>query len=296
MSQAAKVAQIKAASDARKKEIEREHALEMGKLYGGAALEIGSAMLPGMGTTKAATTITKALAPKIGRKIASEIGAGVVRGGASGGIEGLGRGMIEGKNPVKTAAQDAVTGAALGGAGGVVGGNIQKGIKGSNLKSYGNIDSLEPTKRKQYTKDARGYYQDYIQGTKLNRFGDIEFSKRGVQEQLRWNPELAKNFPELKKDLNTAKRLPNEPNKDALDKKYTKYFEVYRGKNGDHLIERFEDGRRRYYMTKNIPTGTPHATSTGSNRNASNIIPHQNKSFNPAEDIFEWLKRKRGLK
>ncbi len=35
-------------------------------------------------------------------------------------------------------------------------------------------------------------------------------------------------------------------------------FEIYRGNYGDHLVERFKDGSRRYYMTRNTSSGTHH--------------------------------------
>ena len=64
------VAKIQKAYEAREKAINREHVLEQAKNYGGAALEIGSAAVPGYGGAKLAGTFAKKLAPKIGRKIA----------------------------------------------------------------------------------------------------------------------------------------------------------------------------------------------------------------------------------
>ena len=204
----AEVAKIEEAYEARNKEINREHVLEQAKNYGGAALEIGSAAVPGYGGAKLAGTLAKKLAPKLGRKIASEIATGTLKGASSGTVEGLGRGLLEDENPLKTAAQDTAIGATLGAGLGTAGANVEKAIKGKNLKQYGDIDLLDKISRKQYSKDAREYYQDYIQGVDLNKNGKIIFSKTGNQEQLRWNPQGAINYPELKKDIKNATRLP----------------------------------------------------------------------------------------
>ena len=127
----------------------------------------------------------------------------------------------------------------------------------------------------------REYYQDYIQETEFNRDGKIIFSKTGNQEQLRWNPQGAINYPELKKDIKNAKRLPNEPNKDK-GKIFTDHFEVYRGRYGDHLIEVDKNnGPRRFYMTRSTPSGTSHATSTDSTKSANDIIPPSQSNLNP---------------
>ena len=72
--------------------------------------------------------------------------------------------------------------------------------------------------RKQYSNDSRKFYQDYIQEIQLNKNGNFDFSKRGVQEQLRWNPQQAQNFPELVNDIKNAQRLPDVPNTKPLKK------------------------------------------------------------------------------
>ena len=252
---------------------------------------------------KGAGAIGKKLAPKVGRKIAKEIGDGAVAGTVSGTLEGLGRGLLTDENPLKTTLQDAGIGAVLGTTGGAVGGKIEKAARGNKLKKYGNIDLLDKTSRKQYSKDAKNYYQDYIQGTSLNKNGKIIFSKTGNQEQLRWNPQGATNYSKLKNDLKNAIKLPNEPNKDKT-KIFTDHFEVYRGKLGDHLIEVDKNnGPRRFYMTRSTPDGTSHATSTDSIKSANNIIPPSQSNLNPSQqatqklgsfnDWLEELKRKR---
>ncbi len=292
----AEVAKIQEAYEARDKEITREHILEQAKNYGGAALEIGSLAVPSYGGVKLAGTVAKNLAPKVGRKIANEVATGVLKGASSGTVEGLGRGLLEDENILKTVIQDTIAGAALGTSLGTAGANVQKVIKGKNLKQYGDIDMLDKISRKQYSKNAREYYQDYVQGVNLNKNGKIVFSKTGNQEQLRWNPQGAINYPELRNDIKNATRLPNETNKDK-GKIFTDYFEIYRGKLGDHLIEVDKNnGPRRFYMTRSTPSGTSHATSTDSTKSANNIIQPLQTNLNPSQSSIqkpishnEWL-------
>ena len=301
----AEVAKIQQAYEARNKEIDREYTLGQLKDYAGAALEIGSAFVPGYGGAKLAGTVAKKLAPKVGRKIAQEIATGTLKGASAGTVEGLGRGLLEDKNPLKTAVQDTITGATLGAGVGSAGANVQKVVKGKNLKQYGDIDLLDKSSRKQYSKDAREYYQDYNQGIIINKDGPIEFTNRGQREVLRWNPKQAQNFSELTKDIKKSKKLPNMPNKDD-EKIYTDHFEVYRGNLGDHLIDVNKNGNRRYYTTKDIPEGSLRAPSTGTFENANNIISSTQNNLNPSQQSIqkplshnEWLeelkrRRKKG--
>lgn len=243
-----------------------------------------------------AKPVAQKLAPYVGRKIAQGVSQGLNSGAISGAFEGALRSYQEKENPLKTIPQDAALGAVLGAGTGVLSGKVEKVVRGNNLKSYGDIDALDKVSRKQYSQDAKKYYQDYIQETSVNKDGNIDFTKRGIQEQLRWNPKQGQNLPGLKNDLKSAKRLPDEPNRDALDKKDTDYFEVYRGKYGDHFIEHFKNDNRRYYITKDTPTSATHATSTDANGSANNIIPDVHSELKSWSEWLEELKRRRGHK
>lgn len=190
-------------------------------------------------------------------------------------------------NPVLSTLQGTLLGTTTGATLGAVGGNIQKTIKGQQLKNYGNIDNLDEILRKQYSNDSRKFYQDYIQEIQLNKNGKFDFSKRGIQEQLRWNPQQAQNFPELVKDIKNAKRLPDVPNEKPLEKPHVSHYEVYRGKNGNHHIEILKDGSKRFYITKDTPDSTSHTTSTASIKDIetylespNNIIPFEYPNYN----------------
>ncbi len=56
--------------------------------------------------------------------------------------------------------------------------------------------------------------------------------------------------------------------------------------------QKFKDGSRRYYMTRNTSSGTPHATSTGSKGSVSNsIISENSQTLKPFTEWLEELKR-----
>lgn len=114
----AKVEAILKKYEEQNRQIEREHAKEMAKLYGGATLQIGSAFIPGTLGLKLAGGAIKGLAPVVGRKIAQNVATGVTSGLASGAVEGLGRGLMENQNPLKTMATDSLVGGLFGGLGG----------------------------------------------------------------------------------------------------------------------------------------------------------------------------------
>ena len=273
-------------------EIDKELNNYLAKQYIGAALEIGSAAIPVGGVGKLGGEIGKQLLKKqLGRKISENIGSGMLSGAASGGLFGLGESLINETNPILSTLQGVLSGTITGSALGTVGGNTQKAIKGQQLKNYGDIDNLDGILRKQYSNDSRKFYQDYIQEIQLNKNGNFDFSKRGVQEQLRWNPKQAQNFSELVNDIKNAQRLPDVPNTKPLEKPLVSHYEVYRGKNGDHFIEVLKDGSKRFYITKDTHIGTPHATSTGSNvgigtylESPNDIIPFVYPNYNTQKD------------
>jgi len=252
----------------------------------GAALEIGSAAIPVGGVGKIGGAVGKEILKKqLGRKISQEIGSGVSAGAFSGSVFGLGEGLMNDEiNPIASTVAGATSGAVFGGALGGTGSEVERILKGYQLKNYGNIDILDNTARKQYSNDAKNFYKDYIQEIQLEKNEPIDFSKRGVQEQLRWNPHQAQNFSELLNDIKNAERLPDAPNMKPEQKPEVSHYEVYRGKNGDHYVEVSESGKRRFYITKDTPSGSDHATSTGATRSSNSVIPDIAENFNPKEE------------
>lgn len=259
-----------------RKSIDRDLNNYLTKQYIGAGLQIGSAAVPIGGAANIGSKIGIDLFAKtVGKKIASEVGAGMVSGMASGAVFGAGRGLSEGENVLKTMYEDSRNGMNFGMLGGGVGAYAKRFIDGKLLKKYGDIDILPDKQRQQYNTDAREYYKNYNQGIEL---GDINFTKRGIGETLRWNPKQAQNFPELLNDIKNATRLPDAPNLKPQQKPEVSHYEVYQGKNGLHHVEVAKDGHKRYYITKDTPAELTRATSTV----PSGSIPGTN-SANPIQ-------------
>lgn len=289
------------------KQIEQELNNYLLKQYSAAALQIGSSLIP-LGMSKIGPSIGKGILKKqFGRKIAENIESGVISGASSGFLLGLGDGLTNNKNSISSSILGAIEGAITGGSAGILGANLQKAIKGNQLKNYGNIDKLDRIIRKDFNYKAKNFYQDYIQEIKLNKENSsFGFTKRGIQEQLRWNPHQAQNFPELIDDIKQATRLSNVPNLKPEQKPNVSHYELYKGKNGIHHIEVRKDGEKRYYITTDIPNsstntpsdkkpdnfknlkeetpnGSPHATSTGAIESSNIIIKDGAENFNPAQ-------------
>lgn len=279
------------------KSIDNELNMYLAKQWIGAGLQMGSAALPLGAGAAAGTAVGKAvlqetlginalekimesgiggylgreaLQKTLGKVISSDIGTGALDGLLGGAMYGLGNGLMEDKNVLLSTIQDASLGGVTGGLLGGVVGNTQRFFDSKNLKGYGDIDMLPENLRRQYNKDSRDFYKNYNQGIKL---GDIEFSNRGIQEILRWNPMQAQNLPELVNDVKKAKRLPDEQNVKEDLKPLVDHYEVYNGKNGFHYIEVLKDNHKRYYITKDTPVGTQPATNRRSNRSISGTTP-----------------------
>lgn len=293
--------------------IDNELNMYLAKQWIGAGLQIGSAALPLGAGAAAGTAVGKAVLQKtlgknalqvigesgiggylgrdalqktLGKVISSDIGTGTLDGLLGGAMYGLGNGLMEDKNVLLSAIQDASLGGVTGGLLGGVIGNTQRFFDSKNLKGYGDIDILPENLRKQYNKDARDFYKDYNQGIKLD---DIEFSNRGVQETLRWNPMQAQNFPELVDDIKNAQRLPDVPNLKPEQKPNVSHYEVYQGKNGFHCIEVSGGGHKRYYVTKDnlddiekLTKSSDQTTSLGTLSKPNNIINDVTPNINPS--------------
>ena len=119
----AEVAKIQEAACAREKEINREHAIEQAKNYGGAALEVGSLAIPGMLQRKVATQAIKMGKPLAEQIVKKTVKRGALEGTLSGAVEGLGRGSRDDENPLKTTAQGTMIGGVAGSALGKVAGD-----------------------------------------------------------------------------------------------------------------------------------------------------------------------------
>ena len=281
MTKEEQVAFIKAAGDFYRQQVDREYNNYVRNQRIGAGIEIASALIPGSTGVKAAAKIApKVIQKTIGRKLTNDITAGALNGAMSGGVYGFGEGIAENKNPLLNSAQKATEGLLTGGLTSQVLGNINKSALSNKLQSYGNIDNLNQEARKNYNKEARKFYQDYIQGISLNKDGNIDFTRAGIQENLRWNPHQAQNLPNLIKDIKNAQKLPSEQNLKPIQKPDVSHYEVYRGDLGDHYVENLKRGQRRYYITKDTPDHSIPTASRGAIESANSIIPNFLYDFN----------------
>ena len=281
MTKEEKVAFIKAAGDFYRQQVDKEYKNYVRNQRIGAGIEIASAAIPGSTGVKAAAKIApKVIQKTIGRKLTNDIITGALNGAMSGSVYGFGEGIVGNKNPLLNSAQRATEGLITGGIAGNIAGNIHKAAYGNNLRAYGNIDNLDQEARKIYNKEARKFYQDYIQGVSLNKDGNIDFTRAGIQENLRWTPHQGQNLSSLINDIKKAQKLPNEPNLKIEQKPFISHYEVYRGNLGDHYIEKLNDGGRRYYITKDTLDGTHQSTNLGSIKSANNIVPNFLYDFN----------------
>ena len=144
-----KVQKIKEISNNEQEKIEREHKTKMAKLYGGAALEIGSAAIPFGGVAKlggqAALKLAKPAFSEISKRaVAKNIGSGVASGLASGAMFGTGEGLMQDKN-LSGIADETLKGATEG----ALGGSLIGGVAGKIATKIGRTkDVIQKTRKR----------------------------------------------------------------------------------------------------------------------------------------------------
>ena len=152
-----------------RKQIDNDLNKYLAKQYTGAALQIGSAAIPGSAGLRLGAGAIKALTPHLGKAIATEVGSGLAGGLASGAVEGFGRGLMEQKNPIKTAVQDGTIGLVTGGLGGTA---IGKARQLLDRRALGN-NTLAPEQ----------YFADYVEGLSNNApLGQVSRFDKGLAD------------------------------------------------------------------------------------------------------------------
>ena len=274
------------------------------KIWAGAILEIGSAALPYSGVGKVGAMAGQKLLQKaIGKKLAQELGSGAASGLASGGVFGAGRGMIEDKNPLITALQDAGLGMFAGGGIGAIGGNLNRVNAGNTLKKY-QLNNIIPDDYKKYKQQAQHFYKDYLQGrTIVNKdIGNIDITRKGLDEIFSKNVELAQVFPDLINDLRKADYVETNALYKVRKDKATEKFHILKNGENKHFIAEDKLGNKKFYLTKKYTTdqgtpsrvegtssggafiinGTPQAASPGSqNANSTPAYLYHNQALEP---------------
>ncbi|MBO5436012.1 hypothetical protein J6A31_09480, partial [bacterium] len=203
--------------------------------------------------------------------------SGSLSGLASGGVFGLGRGLIEDKNPLITATEDAVINSLLGSFAGLGAGKVKQQIDATKIQNIDNLENLSKKEYKQFKQNTQNYYKDYLQGKIINNkdLGEIAITRKGLDEIINKNPEIAKNFPNLEKDLQNADFLEtNELYKPRKDQS-TQRFHTLKDTKNKHFIAEDKDGNKKFYLTKADITdqGTPSQTegTSSSDANLSSI-------------------------
>lgn len=126
-----------------RKQIDKELNIYLAKQYGGAALEIASAAIPGTGIGKIGGKVAeKILSKSIGRKLSNYIGEGIFSEAASGGIFGTGRGLMENQNPLYTAIEDATVGGLIGGVSSSVYGKYLNDLRIKDINSINELRKI----------------------------------------------------------------------------------------------------------------------------------------------------------
>lgn len=222
------------------KEIEKERRKEYAKNFGGATLEIGSAAIPVGGEIKAASSIVKALTPKLGRKVSEAIVKQGTKGTLTGSVFGMGESLMEDKNPIKTVGKDAAIGAISGISSGSITGKFSKNIAQQKIQN---------SEIKNRIKLSNEYYKDYERGVKITRkdLGKIILNSDAFKETTKQNPKDADKVINLSKNLKEAKYIGTE--KPQHSHKYDiVQFHRLSGKDSDYLIA--ENSKGKYYFYK----------------------------------------------
>lgn len=202
-----KVQKIKEIGEQRRKDIEREHRLKMAKLYGGVALEIGSAAIPmgGVGRIGAQLAI-KALKPtfsQIAKKvIAKNIGSGISSGLVSGAMFGMGEGMMQDKD-LQGIGEETLRGAKDGALfGGTVG-----GLAGKIATKFGRTkDVIEKSSKR--LRPSESVIEDAVRDIIHTRRANIDALKfDSVQKINNFISEIDKTAKELNANPKNLREL-----------------------------------------------------------------------------------------
>ena len=255
----AEVAKIQQAYEARDKEIDREYTLGQLKDYAGAALEIGSAFVPGALGSKVATGAIKTTKPLIEQIVKKNITRGGVEGLASGAMSGLGQGMLEDENLLKSSVIGGLTGGTVGSALGKISGEVVANThnikKLDELLDKRNDWGIAFTKQSGKPVEAIEKLLEQKQGfvpkaTNKEGIGDIDFvwgkgGKRGygfahIVDQRNKDGldgiEFSKKVPDIIAKGN-AEKIANQPNIDFI-----------RSYDDSALIKKVWDDKKRNWI------------------------------------------------
>lgn len=208
------------------------------KKWAGAALEIGSAVIPFGGAGRLGASAGRNLLQKtLGRKLSQEIGAGAASGLASGTVFGAGRGLIEDKNPLITGLHDAAGGLATGGLIGGAGGYLEKAVRANMLENSKPLSELSQAQIKNLIKQGKNYYQDYLHDTHVYypSLDKIYFRNSQAGEIRPHNIKMIPKIPEQIRSAQGLRYSNDKPWRNDANNFY-KIYNTYKGKNYEYVI------------------------------------------------------------
>ena len=297
----AEVARIKAEFEAKNKEIDREHAKQMAKLYGGAVLEIGSAFIPFGASLKLGSLALKAGKPIAQQVVKNLATRGAIEGGLSGLVGGVGRGMVEDKDLKgigQTALIDAGTGLAGGAVLGAVGGKVltnvgKTGQRIKNIEAKQKIPLAERMTAEQLERATTPPSQYGV--ANINTQQNQAIAKQ-IKDNISAEEELLRDYKnirsEMMKKYGSAEELKAQAYKDLQD-------EVDYGIVSDALKDyrnliayEQELGNAKYISTNIKPTSTREGVIVENISKATKQQPVENIVQQASKQVDEVIPEK----
>ncbi len=231
-----KINALKKAAKKENFEIQKERTLTHAKNFGGAALILGTSLVPGVGEARVTVGLAKTLGPIVGKKIAETAAKVIIKGPIQGAVAGLGEGLINDRNLLIATAEGAILGEIVGIGTGLTVGQVEKIISGIKLKNFKPIEAMTKEEKIAFRKYALEYFNSYINGTtvKHNDFGLINLTQKGAKETISKNMEMVKHFPKLKQNIKNSK--------------YTGPSELYKQRKDNYEFHIFEDDKKLIYI------------------------------------------------
>ena len=198
LSQEQKIQKIKEVSTLEQQKIDKAHKIKMAKLYGGAALEIGSAAIPFGGAAKLGGQVALKLAkPALSqiskRVIAKNIGSGIASGLASGAMFGAGEGLMQDKN-LPGIAGETLKGATEG----ALGGGLIGGVAGKLATKIGRTKDVIQKTRKRLP-IAESMIEDEVRNLINARRSNIDTAKFDAVQKIN---KFISQIDDISKELN----------------------------------------------------------------------------------------------
>lgn len=224
-----KAQRIKEIGEAERKDINNEHLKKMAKLYGGTALEIGSAAIPFGGVAnlggRLALKIAKPAFSQIAKKVvAKNIGSGIASGLTSGAIFGAGEGLMN-DNDINGIAHSTLEGAGAG----AVGGGLIGGVASKLATKFGKTNKvINRTKSR----------TDRLAQNPKNNYGHAESEVRKLLQIRRNNIDSAK-FDALQKIENFSSQIDDIAKELNLDSKGLREVLPFIRENTDLPVQNF---------------------------------------------------------